>query len=71
MVRSVEGLTTKVLNECLRKNVDFGILEKVSYNELPPRVEYRVTDFGVRFVRILDQLESLQEEISESRLNIC
>lgn len=27
MVRSVEGLTTKVLNECLRKNLEFGILE--------------------------------------------
>ena len=45
MVRSVEGLTTKVLNECLRRNVKFGILERLSYPETPPRVEYRVTPF--------------------------
>lgn len=63
MVRSVEGLTTKVLNECLRKNLEFGILEKQVFQELPPRVEYRVTPFGERFMEILEKLESLQQEL--------
>ena len=63
MVRNVEGLTTKVLNECLRRNTKFGILERVSYNEVPPRVEYQVTPFGTKFVSILDELEKLQSEI--------
>ncbi len=63
MVRSVEGLTTKVLNECLRRNAKFGILERVSYNEVPPRVEYKVTRFGAKFIRVLDELEKLQGEI--------
>jgi len=66
MVRSVEGLTTKVLNACLRKNVDFGIIEKQTFPEVPPRVEYGVTEFGRRFIRILDDLEKLQEEIDET-----
>lgn len=65
MVRSVEGLSTKVLNQCLRKNVEFGILNKVTYNETPPKVEYKVTAFGQKFIRILDELEKLQEEISQ------
>ncbi|MBT9519751.1 MAG: helix-turn-helix transcriptional regulator [Dechloromonas sp.] len=63
MVRNVEGLTTKVLNECLRKNVEFGIIERVAFNEVPPRVEYVVTPFGRKFIRILDELEKLQEEV--------
>ena len=63
MVRNVEGLTTKVLNDCLRKNVKFGTLERFAYNELPPRVEYKVTGFGTKFIRILDELEKLQGEI--------
>ncbi len=63
MVRSVEGLTTKVLNECLRKNMEFGIIDRVSHNEVPPRVEYAVTPFGEKFIRILDELEKLQREI--------
>lgn len=63
MVRSVEGLSTKVLNQCLKKNIEFGILDKVIYNELPPRVEYQVTEFGQKFLNILDELEKLQQEI--------
>ena len=65
MVRSVEGLSTKVLNECLKRNVEFVILDKQMFNELPPRVEYQVTPFGEKFLLILDQLESLQNEIDE------
>jgi DNA-binding HxlR family transcriptional regulator len=63
MVRSVEGLTTKVLNDCLRRNMEFGIVERLAYDESPPRVEYRVTPFGMKFLRILDELEKLQHEI--------
>jgi len=63
MVRNVEGLTTKVLNECLRKNLDFGIIDRVAYPEVPPRVEYQITVFGRKFIRILDELEALQREI--------
>ena len=65
MLRSVEGLSTKVLNECLKRNVEFGILDKQMFNKLPPRVKYQVTPFGEKFLLILDQLESLQNEIDE------
>lgn len=63
MVRSVEGLSTKVLNECLKRNVEFGILDKQMFNELPPRVEYQVTPFGEKFLLILDQLENEIDEM--------
>ncbi len=63
MVRSVEGLSTKVLNACLKRNTNFGILEKISYPEVPPRVEYQVTKFGNKFIRILHEIEKLQTEI--------
>jgi DNA-binding HxlR family transcriptional regulator len=65
MVRSVDGLTTKVLNQCLRRNVKFGIIKRVAYPEIPPRVEYQVTPFGKKFIRILDDIEKLQEEIEK------
>jgi len=65
MVRNVEGLSTKVLNACLKRNVDFGIVERTSFNEIPPRVEYKVTPFGTKFIRILDEIEKLQEDIDQ------
>lgn len=67
MVRRVEGLTTKVLNACLRKNMEFGIIERIVHNEVPPRVEYAVTPFGEKFIRILDELEKLQREIADGK----
>ena len=66
MVRNTEGLSTKVLNECLKRNIEFGILERIAYPEIPPRVEYHVTPFGNKFLKILDELEKLQQEITGS-----
>ncbi len=67
MEHAIEGLTAKVLNERLRKLVRYGILGKTSYPEVPPRVEYRLTDFGKRFAAILDQIEVLQNELHRER----
>lgn len=64
-MRSVEGLSTKVLNQCLKRNLDFGILERIAYPEIPPRVEYQVTAFGQKFLAVLEQLEALQQEIAD------
>lgn len=61
--RSLEGLTTKVLNERLRKLTNYRILQRHAYPEIPPRVEYHFTDFGLRFVAILDSLEELQRDL--------
>ncbi len=65
MVRSVDGLSTKVLNQCLRKHMDNGILEKTAYPEIPPRVEYVLTPFGQKFTRILDEIYGLQQELDQ------
>ena len=61
MTRSVDGLTTKVLNERLSDLVNFDIVEKFSYPEIPPRVEYKFTEFGQRFIKILDTIDELEE----------
>ena len=64
MVRQVEGLSAKVLNQCLKRNLRFGILRRTAYAEVPPRVEYAVTPFGRKFMRVLKELEALQEELA-------
>jgi DNA-binding HxlR family transcriptional regulator len=63
IVRAVEGLTTKVMNERLAKMVRYGIIERVAYPEIPPRVEYHLTIFGNRFVKILDAIEELEQSL--------
>jgi DNA-binding HxlR family transcriptional regulator len=62
-VKTTKGLTTKVLNECLTRLLQFGIIEKLVYPELPPRVEYSLTPFGQEFADILDRISALQQKM--------
>jgi DNA-binding HxlR family transcriptional regulator len=62
MERAIGGIRTKVLNERLRKLVRFGVLRKLKFAERPPRVEYRLTPFGRRFVAILDRIAALETQ---------
>ncbi len=62
--RALEGLTPKVQNYYFRRMVSLDILERVVFPDVvPPRVEYRLTDFGQRFMPILDSIEELQREL--------
>ena len=64
MQRQVEGLTTKVLNERLVKLLRYGIISKEVFPQTPPRVEYCFTEFGERFLEIVDVVEKLQTELN-------
>ena len=61
--RHIEGISTKVLSDRLRHFTRAGIFERVQYPEIPPRVEYRLTDFGKKFMRLLKEVEKLQAEL--------
>ena|SRR5215510_15310888 len=70
ITRTLEGLTTKVLNECLRRLMFFGLVKRTSHPEIPPRVEYSLTDLGERFITVLDTVEELQAAIDKDGLGI-
>ena len=42
--REIEGITQKMLLEQLRELIEFGLVEKKSYDGYPLRVEYYVTE---------------------------
>ena len=63
---SLPGLSTKVLNERLRKLVRYGILERTAFAEIPPRVEYTLTDFGRRFAAVLDDIAALDDAMARA-----
>ncbi|GAA1513841.1 helix-turn-helix domain-containing protein [Streptomyces synnematoformans] len=46
--RLLPGVTEKVLASHLRELEADGIVRRVSYEEVPPRVEYSLTDDGIR-----------------------
>jgi DNA-binding HxlR family transcriptional regulator len=46
MHRLVDGISQKVLTENLRKMESDGIVKREVFPEVPPRVEYSLTDLG-------------------------
>lgn len=55
-LRGIAKVDRRVLNQQLSEMVADGILMKESFHELPPRVEYSLTDLGEKLVEILWQL---------------
>lgn len=64
--RYIPGISTKVLNERLRKLGDFGILSRTEYPGLPARVDYDLTETGAKLAAILEQVRQLNLDHSPS-----
>jgi DNA-binding HxlR family transcriptional regulator len=62
--RHIAGISTKVLGDRLRHFTRAGLFERVPFPEIPPRVEYRLTDYGRKFLRLLREVEKLQAELN-------
>jgi len=68
-LRACPGLSAKVMNERLRKMIRFGILQRtVRGDKRPVEVEYQLTAFGQRFMRILEEVRRLQEELDRGEV---
>jgi DNA-binding HxlR family transcriptional regulator len=57
-------ISTKTLSTRLKQLVDKGILLRTVYNEIPPRVEYSITDAGQHLV---DSLIPLINWVNENQ----
>lgn len=56
LMRSVTGITQKVLTSNLRSMENDGLLTRKVYPEIPPKVEYTLTATGYSLKPILDSM---------------
>ena len=54
--RSLRGISPRTLSIRLRALEEEGIIERREFAEMPPRVEYRLTEKGVHLVPIVDAM---------------
>lgn len=64
--RSVGGVTQKVLTAQLRQMEDCGLLTRTVYPEVPPKVEYTLTELGYSLKPVLDALNAWGEGYQKS-----
>src|SRR4051812_29067807 len=51
--RQIRGISPKMLTQTLRSLEEHGYIEREIFPEVPPRVEYSLTELGVTFVQPL------------------
>lgn len=55
--KSLEGISQKVLTQSLRSMEADGLVVRTVYAEVPPRVEYSLSELGKTMYPILDAME--------------
>lgn len=65
--KSLGSVSQKVLTAQLRAMENSGLLTRTVYAEVPPKVEYSLTDLGLSLKPILDAMQSWGEGYQSSR----
>ncbi|MGG8496089.1 winged helix-turn-helix transcriptional regulator [Tenacibaculum sp. TC6] len=64
-LRGIKNVDRRVLNQQLSEMIEDGLLTKASFNELPPRVEYELTDLGKGLVKVLWSLNEWGKSLKD------
>lgn len=64
--KSIGNVSQKVLTAQLRTMEDSGLINRTVYAEVPPKVEYSLTELGRSLKPILDALQNWGENYKES-----
>ncbi|UTW66890.1 helix-turn-helix transcriptional regulator [bacterium SCSIO 12643] len=65
--RLLPEISEKMLIQELKKMAQTHIVHRKAYPEIPPRVEYSLTERGIRILPILEQIESFGLELLEEK----
>ena len=65
--KDLEGISQKVLTDSLRSMEADGIITRTVYPEVPPRVEYALSDLGESMRHIMDAMEIWGTEYKKSK----
>ena len=65
--KDLEGISQKVLTDSLRSMEADGIITRSVYPEVPPRVEYALSDLGESMRPIMDAMEIWGTEYKKSK----
>jgi DNA-binding HxlR family transcriptional regulator len=60
--RSLEGISPRTLSLRLRALEEEGVVERTTYPEVPPRVEYALTEKGRALVPIIESMRAYGTE---------
>lgn len=57
LAKSIDGITQKMLTQQLREMETDGLIERIVYPVVPPKVEYKITSYGKTLEPVLKLLD--------------
>ena len=60
--RSLEGISPRTLSLRLRALEECGVVDRHTYPEVPPRVEYMLTEKGKALIPVIEEMRSYGEQ---------
>ncbi len=64
-LKGIENVDRRVLNVQLNEMIEDGLITKKQFDELPPRVEYYLTERGKELIKVLCQLNEWGKSLIE------
>ncbi|RNB87720.1 transcriptional regulator [Brevibacillus fluminis] len=68
--RRIHGITNMMLSQALKEMEDYGLVVRKQYMEIPPRVEYSLTEAGMELVPSLHSLAKWGKQMQNKRNSI-
>lgn len=66
--RLLQGISKGILTRQLRELEEDGLVHREVYKEVPPKVEYPLTDQGKRFIPVLGAMEVWGKEFMKKKI---
>lgn len=67
--RKLPDMTQATLSKQLKNLESYGIVHRNVYNQIPPKVEYSLTEIGEKFLPVLEALEKWSKEYEKYSYN--
>lgn len=65
LVKNIGTISTKTMSKRLKELVEYGLVAREQFNEIPPRVEYSLTNKGILFIKSVDSIIQENKTIIE------
>jgi DNA-binding HxlR family transcriptional regulator len=71
ILKIIEDISQKMLSSTLRTLEETGLVERTLYPEIPPRVEYELTELGKSLIPLINRLIEWSEEHIDEINSAC
>ena len=66
--RSLKGISNKMFTQTVRELEQTGLLERIVYPTVPPKVEYKLSPMGESVIPVIDTLNTWGKSLTTPKL---